>query len=49
VKSSDGFQATYALDGTVTQGRGTGALATGVQVRVLAAKEGMKVIGLKVG
>jgi hypothetical protein len=49
VKSSDGFRATYALDGTVTQGRGTGALATGVQVRVLAAKEGMKVIGLKVG
>lgn len=48
VKSRDGFQATYALDGTLPTTRGTTALATGVQVRVVAVKEGMKVTRLVV-
>ena len=49
VRSSDGFEAKYALDGTVATTRGATALATGVQVRVVAAKEGMKVTRLQVG
>jgi hypothetical protein len=48
VKSADGYQATYALDGAVATSRGGTQLATGVQVRVLAAKEGMKVTRLVV-
>ncbi|HSO64607.1 MAG TPA: hypothetical protein VLQ78_05845 [Ornithinibacter sp.] len=48
VKSPDGFEATYALDGTIPTTRGTTALATGVQVRVVAVKEGMKVTRLVV-
>ena len=50
VKSTDGFEATYTLDGgTATAGRDATALATGVQVRVVAAKDGMKVTALVVG
>ena len=50
VKSTDGFEATYMLDGTTaTAGRGAAQLANGVQVRVLAAKDGMKVTALSVG
>ena len=50
VKSTDGFEATYTLDGgTATTGRNATALATGVQVRVVAAKDGMKVTALVVG
>jgi len=50
VKSTDGFEATYTLDGgTATTGRNTAALATGVQVHVVAAKDGMKVTTLVVG
>lgn len=49
VRSSDGFEATYALDaGVTTTGRGGTQLATGSQVYVLAAKEGMKVTQLAV-
>jgi hypothetical protein len=45
VKSSDGFEATYALDAAASAtGRNGAQLATGTQVRVLAAKDGMKVI-----
>jgi hypothetical protein len=50
VKSTDGFEATYTLDGSaVTAGRGSTTLANGVQVRVVAAKDGMKVTALVVG
>ena len=49
VESSDGFEATYTLDGGVATTRGGTQLATGVQVRVVAAKEGMKVTRLVVG
>lgn len=48
VRSSDGFSATYSLDGSVTPSGGVARLATGVQVRVVAAKEGMKVTRLVV-
>lgn len=48
VRSSDGFTATYSLDGSVTPSGGVARLATGVQVRVVAAKEGMKVTRLVV-
>ena len=47
VESTDGFEATYTLDGgTATTGRNATALANGVQVRVVAAKDGMKVTAL---
>jgi hypothetical protein len=51
VKSTDGFEATYTLDATTTPttGRNATALATGVQVHVVAAKDGMKVTALVVG
>lgn len=49
VRSTDGFEATYTLDATVAASRGAAQLATGVQVRVVAAKEGMKVTALVVG
>lgn len=51
VKSTDGFEATYTLDATTTPvlGRNGTALATGVQVTVVAAKDGMKVTALVVG
>lgn len=49
VKSSDGFEATYVLDATVATTRGATQLATGVQVHLVAAKEGMKVTRLIVG
>ena len=50
VKSTDGFEATYTLDATTaTTGKNATQLANGVQVRVLAAKEGMKVTALVVG
>ncbi|GAA4397435.1 hypothetical protein GCM10023168_02370 [Fodinibacter luteus] len=48
VESTDGFEATYTLDGTEATGRGAEELATGGQVRVVAAKEGMKVTRLDV-
>jgi len=49
VKSTDGYEATYALD-TTTSVAGRGGQATvGVQVRVLAVKDGMKVTTLVVG
>lgn len=47
VKSTDGFEATYTLDAsTPATGRAGAQLATGAQVRVLAAKDGMKVVWL---
>lgn len=50
VKSTDGYEATYTLDATTaTTGKNATQLANGVQVRVLAAKEGMKVTALVVG
>jgi Chitobiase/beta-hexosaminidase C-terminal domain len=50
VKSTDGFEATYTLDAaTPTLGSSATQLANGVQVRVVAAKEGMKVSALVVG
>lgn len=50
VKSTDGYEATYTLDATTaTTGRGSVQLATGVQVRVLAAKDEMVVTALVVG
>jgi hypothetical protein len=50
VKSTDGFEATYTLDGTaVTAGPDAAQLANGVQVRVIAAKNGMKVTALSIG
>jgi hypothetical protein len=50
VKSTDGFEATYTLDATTTPviGRDATALATGVQVHVVAAKDGMKVTAIVV-
>lgn len=48
VRSSDGFSATYALDGSVTPAGKVARLATGVHVRVVAAKEGMRVTRLVV-
>lgn len=49
VKSTDGYEATYTLDATTSvAGRG-GEPAVGVQVRVLAAKDGMKATALVVG
>jgi hypothetical protein len=50
VKSADGFEATYTLDATTAAGgRNATAIADGVQVRVVAAKKGMKVTALMVG
>lgn len=50
VKSTDGYEATYVLDATTaTVGRGGAQPANGVQVRVLAVKDGMKVTTLVVG
>lgn len=46
VRSSDGFEATYSLDDSVVTDQVTARLATGAQVRVVAAKEGMKVTRL---
>jgi hypothetical protein len=47
VKSADGFEATYTLDAAAPATGRTGAqLTTGAQVRVLAAKDGMKVVWL---
>jgi hypothetical protein len=43
VRSSDGFEATYALDASPATPGEAARLATGAQVRVVAAKEGMKV------
>lgn len=48
VKSSDGYEATYALGDAVATTRTATALAPGVQVRVVAAKEGLKVTRLAV-
>ena len=48
VRSSDGFEATYSLDDSVVTDQVTARLATGAQVRVVAAKEGMKVTRLAV-
>jgi hypothetical protein len=48
VKSSDGFAATYAVDGTVAVMPAGSQVATGSQVRVLAAKDGMKLTRLVV-
>jgi hypothetical protein len=50
VESTDGFKATYTLDATTAPTGRTGTtLANGVQVRVVAAKDGMKVTALMVG
>ncbi len=43
VTSSDGFKATYVLDSSTTT-RGAVALQNGTQVRVVAAKDGMKAV-----
>jgi hypothetical protein len=48
VRSSDGFEATYVLDGSVVATRGANGLATGAEVRVVAKKEGMSVTRLVV-
>ncbi|WP_377644739.1 hypothetical protein [Oryzobacter terrae] len=48
VRSSDGFEATYVLDGSVAATRGATGLATGAEVRVVAKKEGMAVTRLVV-
>jgi hypothetical protein len=48
VRSSDGFEATYALDSSIAPATAATRLATGAQVRVLATKEGMKVTRLVV-
>lgn len=48
VKSSDGFAATYTVDGTVAVMPAGSQVATGSQVRVLAAKDGMKLTRLVV-
>lgn len=49
VRSTDGFEGTYALDASTTATtRSAARLATGSQVYVLAAKEGMKVTRLAV-
>ena len=50
VKSSDGFTATYTLDGTApVLGNAATPVAVGATVRVVAAKEGMKVTAVVVG
>ncbi len=48
IRSSDGFEATYVLDGSVAATRGAKGLATGAEVRVVAKKEGMSVMRLVV-
>ena len=48
IRSSDGFEATYVLDGSVAATRGANGLATGAEVRVVAKKEGMSVMRLVV-
>ena len=48
VRSTDGFEATYVLDGSVVATRGANGLATGAEVRVVAKKEGMSVTRLVV-
>ncbi len=48
LRSTDGFEATYALDGSIASPREVTRLATGALVRVVAAKEGMKVTRLVV-
>lgn len=48
VRSSDGFEATYSLDDSVVTDQVAARLVTGAQVRVVAAKEGMKVTRLAV-
>ena len=47
VESADGFKATYSLDGTIATPRNV-PVATGTQVRVMAAKSGMTVTRLVV-
>ncbi|MFL6081482.1 MAG: hypothetical protein ACJ714_16240 [Ornithinibacter sp.] len=50
VKSTDGFTATYTLDGTAPViGNAATPVAVGATVRVVAAKEGMKVTAIMVG
>jgi len=50
VKSTDGFTATYTLDGTApVLGAAATPVAVGATVRVVAAKEGMKVTAVVVG
>ncbi len=50
VKSTDGFAATYTLDGTAPViGKAATPVAVGATVRVVAAKEGMKVTAVFVG
>ena len=50
VKSTDGFTATYTLDGTAPViGSAATPVAVGTTVRVVAAKEGMKVTAVVVG
>jgi hypothetical protein len=50
VKSTDGFTATYTLDGTAPViGNAATPVAVGSTVRVVAAKEGMKVTAVFVG
>ena len=50
VKSTDGFTATYTLDGTAPViGNAATPVAVGATVRVVAAKEGMKVTAVVVG
>ena len=48
VKSSDGFEGTYDLTGQVATARIGVPVAVGVQVRVVAAKDGMKATRLVV-
>jgi hypothetical protein len=47
VESADGFRGTYSLDGAIAAPRNV-AVATGTQVRVVAAKDGMTVTRLVV-
>lgn len=47
VTSADGFEATYALDASTSTG-GAASLATGAQVRVVAAKDGMRAVLVQV-
>ena len=50
VKSTDGFSATYTLDGTAPViGNAATPVAVGATVRVVAAKEGMKVTAVVIG
>ncbi len=50
VKSTDGFTATYTLDGTApVLGKAAAPVAVGATLRVVAAKEGMKVTAVVVG